>query len=173
MPLLLLIFIILPLAELYVLIEIGQAIGLIPALAILLLDGFVGAWLARSQGRATWMRFNQAMAEGRVPGREVADGAMIILGGAFLLTPGFITDVFGIALLLPPTRALLRKFVLRAATRVHPAARATIWVGGRAGDYRRRERDTRPSDINGTAREIEPDQQVLPPSGEPTDPPRA
>src|SRR5919107_3508547 len=109
MPLLLLaLFLLLPVAELYVIIQVGQAIGLVPTLAILVLDGFVGAAVARSQGRAAWERFNRALAEGRVPARETFDGAMIIFGGALLLTPGFITDVIGFCLLIPPTRALLR-----------------------------------------------------------------
>ena len=118
MPLLLLaLFLLLPIAELYVIIQVGQAIGLVPTLAILILDGFVGAALARSQGRAAWERFNRALAEGRVPARETADGAMIILGGALLLTPGFITDVVGFCLLLPPTRALMRAGISRLARR--------------------------------------------------------
>src|ERR671921_1882609 len=118
MPLLLLaLFLLLPIAELYVIIQVGQAIGLVPTLAILILDGFVGAALARSQGRAAWERFNRALAEGRVPARETFDAAMIILGGALLLAPGFITDVVGFGLLLPPTRALLRAFVSRMARR--------------------------------------------------------
>ena len=115
--LLLALFLLLPIAELYVIIQVGQAIGLVPTLAILVLDGFVGAALARSQGRAAWERFNRALAEGRVPARETFDGAMIILGGALLLTPGFITDVVGFSLLLPPTRALVRAAVSRLARR--------------------------------------------------------
>lgn len=118
MPLLLLIlFLALPIAELYVIIQVGQWIGLVPTLAILLLDGFVGAALARSQGRAAWARFNRALAEGRVPAGETFDGAMIILGGALLLAPGFITDTVGFLLLLPPTRALLRGTLTRMARR--------------------------------------------------------
>ncbi len=118
MPLILLIlFICLPIAELYVIIKVGEAIGILPTLALLILDGFVGAALARWQGLTAWMRFNRALAEGRVPARETADGAMIILGGAFLLAPGFITDVFGFLLLIPPTRALLRGGVARLARR--------------------------------------------------------
>lgn len=118
MPLLLLaLFLLLPIAELYVIIQVGQAIGLVPTLALLILDGFVGAALARSQGRAAWERFNRALAEGRVPARETFDGAMIIFGGALLLTPGFLTDVVGFGLLLPPTRALVRAGVSRLARR--------------------------------------------------------
>lgn len=117
MPLLLLAFLLLPIAELFVIIQIGQAIGLVPTLALLLADGLLGAALARSQGGAAWERFNRALAAGRVPARETFDGAMIILGGALLLTPGFITDVFGLVLLLPPTRALVRRGIGRLARR--------------------------------------------------------
>jgi len=117
-PLLLLIlFLGLPIAEIYVIVQVGQLIGILPTIAILLLDGFVGAAVARSQGRAAWTRFNLALAEGRVPARETVDGALIILGGALLLAPGFITDIFGFLLLLPPTRALIRGSVARLAGR--------------------------------------------------------
>jgi UPF0716 protein FxsA len=117
MFLLVVLFILLPIAEIYVIIQVGQAIGILPTLALLILDGFVGAALARSQGRAAWERFNRALAEGRVPARETFDGAMIIFGGALLLTPGFITDVVGFCLLIPPTRALVRGLVARLARR--------------------------------------------------------
>ncbi|MCD6015229.1 MAG: FxsA family protein [Solirubrobacterales bacterium] len=100
--LLLILFIALPIAEIYVIVQVGQAIGILPTLAILLLDGFVGAALARSQGQTAWARFNRVLSEGRVPARETFDGAMIILGGALLLAPGFITDVVGFLLLKRP-----------------------------------------------------------------------
>ena len=109
MPIFLVIlFIALPIAELYLIIQLGGAIGVLPTIGILILDSFLGVALLRSQGRNVWARFNQTMAEGRLPAREVFDGAMVILGGALLLTPGFITDVFGLILLIPPTRDLVR-----------------------------------------------------------------
>ncbi len=118
MPLVLLfLFLALPILELYVIIQVGQAIGLAPTLLLLILDGFAGAALARSQGRNAWELLNRALAEGRMPARETVDGAMIMLGGALLLAPGFITDVFGFLLLIPPTRALLRGLVTRLARR--------------------------------------------------------
>jgi UPF0716 protein FxsA len=131
---LVLLFIVLPIAELYVIIQIGGAIGVLPTLAILIADSIIGAALARSQSRAAWERFNRVLAEGRVPGREVFDGAMIILGGALLLTPGFITDVFGLFLLIPPTRALLRRFLARTvARRAGFAWRVTSFGSARRG----------------------------------------
>ena len=98
MPLLLLValFIAIPIAELYVIIQVGQAIGALPTIAILLADSIIGSMLLRSQGRIVWRRFNEAIAAGRVPAREVLDGALVIFGGAFLITPGFLTDVVGI-----------------------------------------------------------------------------
>ncbi len=111
--LLVVLFIVAPIAELYVLWQIGSAIGILPTIALLILDSVLGAALMRSQGRAAWMGFNRALAEGRVPGREVMDGALVIFGGALLLTPGFLSDIFGLILLLAPTRALVRTVLLR------------------------------------------------------------
>src|SRR3954470_20569283 len=113
MPLLLVVlFVVVPLVEIYAIIQVGQAIGPWWTIALLIADSILGAMLMRSQGRAAWRRFQLALAEGRPPAREVIDGALVIFGGAFLLTPGFVTDVFGVILLLPPTRALVRRAIV-------------------------------------------------------------
>jgi UPF0716 protein FxsA len=160
MPLLVLlfVFIVVPLAELYVIIQVGQAIGILPTLAILLADSILGSMLLKSQGRAAWRRFNEATAEGRIPAREVVDGALIIFGGAFLISPGFITDIFGILLLLPPTRALFRRFIVGFFTR-----RSVIgFFGSRGADAYNRSRQRRPGPpppdgdyVEGTATDYE------------------
>jgi UPF0716 protein FxsA len=111
--LLVLLFIVVPIAELYVIIQVGELIGVWPTLLLLLLDAIVGSWLLKHEGRAAWRRFNQALAEKRIPAAEVADGFLVILGGALLIAPGFITDIFGILFLIPPTRALARKVLYR------------------------------------------------------------
>lgn len=114
MPLLLiLLFIVVPIAELYVIIKVGELIGVFPTLALLLADALLGSWLLKHQGRSAWRRFNQALAARRFPGREVVDGALIIVGGTLLLTPGFLTDVVGAFLLVPPTRAIARRVLKR------------------------------------------------------------
>ena len=100
-PILAIAFIVVPLAELAVLIAVGDVIGLWPTLLLLLVVSVAGAWLAKREGLAAWRRFQLALAEARVPTIEVADGAMILLAGALLLTPGFLTDVAGVLLLLP------------------------------------------------------------------------
>src|SRR5437016_878349 len=112
LPLLILLFIVVPIAELYVIIQVGQTIGALPTIAILIADSVIGSMLLRAQGRGAWRRFQRALAEGRVPAREVLDGALVIFGGAFLITPGFITDVVGVLLLLPPTRAVVRRMLV-------------------------------------------------------------
>jgi len=129
--LLVLIFIIVPLAELYVIIQVGAAIGLIPTLLLLLADALLGSMLLRHQGRAAWIQFNRALAENRLPHKEVFDGILVILGGALLLTPGFITDIFGLIFLIPPTRAIVRGITSRIVRR-RMAMGATIWTMGRA-----------------------------------------
>jgi UPF0716 protein FxsA len=114
MPLLLIVvFIVVPIAELYVIIQVGQLIGIVPTLLLLLADAVLGSMLLKHQGQTAWRRFNEALAARRFPGREVADGALIIVGGTLLLTPGFLTDVFGLFLLLPPTRAISRRILKR------------------------------------------------------------
>jgi UPF0716 protein FxsA len=110
---LLVLFIIVPIAELAVIIQVGQEIGLWWTIALLLADSVLGSVLMRSQGRAAWRRFNQAVEAGRPPAREALDGALIIVGGALLLTPGFLTDIGGLLLLLPPTRAVARRLLVR------------------------------------------------------------
>lgn len=117
---LVLLFIVLPIAELYVIIQVGDWIGIWPTIALLLLDGFLGAALLRSQGRVAWRRFQEALGRSKVPAKEVYDGAAIIFGGALLMTPGFITDVFGFILLIPPSRAAVRKLMLGTARRFGP-----------------------------------------------------
>src|SRR5918995_5984840 len=114
MPLLLVaLFIIVPIAELAIIIQVGSAIGVWWTIALLIADSILGSLLMRSQGRAAWRRFNQALQGGRAPAREVADGVLIIFGGALLLTPGFLSDIAGLLFLLPPTRAVVRGLLVR------------------------------------------------------------
>ena len=114
MPLLALLalFIVVPLAELYVILRVGEAIGAIWTILLLAADSVLGSILLRTQGRSVWRRFNTALADGKMPHREVIDGVLVVFGGAFLITPGFITDVVGILLLVPPTRAVIRRLLV-------------------------------------------------------------
>jgi UPF0716 protein FxsA len=142
---LVLLFIAVPLAELAVIIQVGQAIGVWWTIGLLLADSILGAWLMRLQGRVAWRRFNEALQAGRVPGREVLDGALVIFGGALLLTPGFITDILGLVLLIPPTRALVRGVLTRRL-----AHRMVVSAG------RTRQRPRGDYDVEGTAVDVDP-----------------
>ena len=141
MPLLALValFIVVPLAELYVILKVGDAIGAVWTILLLAADSVLGSLLLRTQGRSVWRRFNTALAEGKMPHREVLDGVLVVFGGAFLITPGFITDVVGIVLLIPPTRALVRRLLVSRL--------------GRRIAVRTTRRGPMPYDVEGTARE--------------------
>jgi UPF0716 protein FxsA len=137
MFLLVLFFIVVPIAELYVIIQVGEAIGVWPTLLLLLLDALLGSLLLRHQGRGAWRRFNEALAQRRFPGKEVADGLLIVIGGTLLLTPGFITDIFGLLLLIPPTRAIaravLKRFTVGRFTVIGVSGGGPFGPGGPAG----------------------------------------
>ncbi len=165
LPLLVVVFVVVPIAELYVIVKVGEAIGLLPTIAILVADSIIGSVLLRAQGGGAWRRFNEALAARRPPAREVLDGALVIFGGAFLITPGFLTDVIGVVLLLPPTRALVRRvlvahfsrrFVAGMVGRVGPrsAPPPPRQPGGRAAPPRRGSAGE-PYDVEGTAVEVD------------------
>ena len=105
---LLLLFILVPLAELFLFMKIGSQLGFPLTLAIIIITAILGAALTKSQGRQALARFQLAMKEGRMPHREATDGLIILVAGALLLTPGFLTDAVGFSLLFPPARALIR-----------------------------------------------------------------
>jgi len=155
---LLALFIAVPLAELYVIFKVGEAIGAVPTILLLAADSVLGSLLLRSQGRVVWRRFNETVRAGRVPHSEVIDGVLVIFGGAFLITPGFLTDVVGLLLLLPPTRALFRRAVRR---RIERRAATGVARGGP-----RRRRGPQPGadgwDVEGTATEVDWESPRLP-----------
>ncbi len=98
-----------PVVELWVIVQVAGELGFLPTIALMVLVSAAGAWLLKQQGTTTWRRLNAALARGEMPGTEVVDGALILFGGALLLTPGFLTDAVGLLFLLPPTRAGLKR----------------------------------------------------------------
>lgn len=148
LPALVLLFVLVPIAELAIIIQVGQALGVWVTIAILVADSVLGSLLMRSQGRATWRRFDDALQTGRVPAKEVLDGGLVIFGGACLLTPGFITDLFGLALLLPPSRAVLRRLLMRRLG-------LRLLSGVSRGAFRRPAAPgADDADVDGTARDV-------------------
>ena len=118
LPLLfLLLFIGIPIAEIWLIIQVGHAIGGLDTILLLIADSIFGSWLLRREGMKAWTRLRAALAEGRMPNKELADGALVVVGGALLITPGFISDVFGLLCVLPFTRPVVRSAALRYAAR--------------------------------------------------------
>jgi UPF0716 protein FxsA len=130
-----------PVAELYVVIRVAEAIGFLFTLLLLIAAWPVGWWVVRSQGRAVWRRLQVAVAEGRAPTKEVLDGALVIVGGTLLIVPGFISDALALLLLLPPTRALIR-----LALRRNLHSRFVVRAVGATG---------RPYDVDSTAKDVD------------------
>jgi UPF0716 protein FxsA len=129
-PVLALAFLLVPIAELAVLVAVGSQIGYLNTFVLMVVLSLTGAWLARREGLGAWRRLQAALVEGRMPTVEVADGAMILLAGALLLTPGFLSDVVGVLLLLPPVRAVARRWVpALLARRVIRRTRGRFRVG--------------------------------------------
>ncbi|MCU1589017.1 MAG: FxsA cytoplasmic rane protein [Frankiales bacterium] len=117
MPALVGLFVLVQIVEIWLLIQVGHAIGGWQTLLLLVLDSILGAALLRRQGRRTWRAFRLALEERRLPAKEVADGALVLVGGTLLLTPGFLSDIVGVLCLLPPTRSLLRPMLTRVVAR--------------------------------------------------------
>lgn len=131
-------------AEVFAAIKVAEAIGAFWMLLLLVASWPLGSWALRSQGGAAWRRLQAAIAEGRRPGREVLDGALVLLGGVLLIVPGFITDVLGACALLPPTRALLRRPLSR-----HLQGRLVRWAAGPG-------RTPPTYDVDSTATDVDP-----------------
>jgi UPF0716 protein FxsA len=102
-----------PLLELFVAFEVSRVVGVPYTVLLLILGWPIGVWAVRSQGRAVWQRLADGVAAGRPPGRAVLDGALVLVGGVFMILPGFISDVFGALLLMPPPRAVVRRLLVR------------------------------------------------------------
>ena len=121
--LLLVLLVVVPIIELYVFIQVSNAIGFLNALGIVILISIFGCWLVKRAGTKVWARFNEELVAQRTPTKEVADGVCLLIAGALLIVPGFVTDAIGLLLLLPPIRsvaskALVRRYTGRAGFRV-------------------------------------------------------
>lgn len=130
---LLVLLIVAPLVELYVIIQVAQVVGGFETIALLILMSAVGAWLLKRQGLAVIQRVSTAVEEGRAPGKEMVDGLLILVAGALMLAPGFVGDVIGYLLLFPPTRALVRIPLMRRFAAGGFAGFASAFAGGGTG----------------------------------------
>ncbi|QXJ19838.1 FxsA family protein [Actinomadura graeca] len=128
-------FLLLPVVEIYVIVQVGQEIGAWPTAGLLAAETLLGAWIVRREGRRAWRALQETFGRGVMPDRELADAALVMAGGVLLLTPGFVTDALGLLFVLPFTRPLVRRALGRyAARRVRLAeARAGAFPPGLGG----------------------------------------
>lgn len=155
--------VVVPLVELYFIVQVGQAVGILPTIALLIIISAVGTSVAKREGVRVWRDFSAAVARGEMPSREIAHGVCVLVAGVFLLAPGFVSDVIGLLLLFPPTRAAIVSMVLartrsrvtvirstRGSPRVDDRGQLTAWevidVQPTEGDERER-RDKGDSDF--------------------------
>lgn len=147
--LLALLFVVVPMVEIYVLIQVGQVIGAWWTVLLLIADGVLGSYLVKHQGGRAWTALRQALDERRMPARELADGALILVGGTLLLTPGFVTDVFGLFCVLPFTRPFARRLLTGFLTRKFLAGPLIGMYDGRGADARTQRRPGPDSVVQG------------------------
>jgi len=120
------VFLVVPLAEIYVLIQVGQVIGPWWTILSLVAISVLGAWLIRREWRGTWAALRTALSTGRLPDRELVDAGLVVIGGTLLLTPGFVTDIVGFLFLLPVTRPFARRMLTSLVAR-RVQVRAARW----------------------------------------------
>jgi UPF0716 protein FxsA len=110
-------FVLVPILEIYVIIQVGQVIGALWTIVLLIADSIFGSWLVKHEGRRAWEALTVAIQSGRMPAKQLADGALILVGGTLMVSPGFVTDLFGIVLILPFTRPVARRVLTRVVAR--------------------------------------------------------
>ena len=116
----LLLLIVVPIVEISVIVAVGQQLGVVPTILLLLGSAALGSWLLRREGARAWRSFREALGAGRPPAAEAVDGVLVVVGGLLMMLPGFVTDVVGLLLVLPPTRRLVRGLVLQRLARRLP-----------------------------------------------------
>src|SRR5262245_38306968 len=148
--------IVVPIIEIAVLIAVGQVIGIWPTLVLMLSTSALGAWLLRREGGRAWRVFQADVVAGRPPGPAATDGLLVLVGGIFMLIPGFASDVIGLVMILPPTRRIARVFVQNAFTRRISPAVATSLFGPRRVRATARPRPGQPPGEGGESAESPP-----------------
>lgn len=121
-------FVVVPIAEIFLILQVSNVIGGWPTIALLIAEMLFGGWIVRREGRRAWRALSEALVRGVMPDRELADAALVLVGGTLLLTPGFLTDAVGFLFVLPPTRPLVRRLLATYVSRRVRAAQARMSV---------------------------------------------
>lgn len=155
-----LLLLVIPIAELYVIVQVGDLIGIGPTLLLLIGVSVLGTILLKREGAATYFKARDVLASGGIPSKELTDGFLILLGGALLLTPGFLTDIVGLLLILPFTRAPLKRFfrtvVFAKLARRNPTMAGGVYSAKVVRERRAQSAKSRSSASRSSARRIAP-----------------
>ncbi|MEX2618497.1 MAG: FxsA family protein [Alphaproteobacteria bacterium] len=165
---LLLAFIAVPIIEIALFIQAGELFGLWPTLGVVILTAIAGTWLLRWQGLATWTRATQSLQNNQFPIEEVFTGLCLVIAGALLLTPGFMTDTIGFALFLPPVRRVLAGMLRR---RLQRGQGPSVWINGEAMDFSHRRQKPPDNVVDGEFQEVDPEATRLSPLDDDDTPP--
>lgn len=128
-------FVAFPILEIYVIIQVGSQIGVLPTVLLLVVESLIGGWLVKREGKRAWVALRTALSSGRMPGKELTDAALVLVGGTLLLTPGFVTDVFGFFFVLPFTRPFARRLVTAVIARRAARRFDAGYARSRRGSY--------------------------------------
>lgn len=133
-PILFLLFLVVPIVELYVIVQVAGGIGVLETIGLLIVISIVGAWLVRREGLGVLRKVQTQLAQGEMPTKQIVDGGLILFAGALMLTPGFVTDALGVLLLIPPTRIAIRQILMRRFKgRIQVASPGAAGFGGPFG----------------------------------------
>jgi len=155
-------FVVVPLVEIYVIIQVGEVIGAWWTILLLIADSLFGAWMVKREGGRAWRALRTALEERRMPARELADGMLILVGGAFILSPGFVLDAIGLLCILPLTRPIGRRVLSKVISRkLVGVSFAGGPAGGEASWTRRRPGPGAPYDGTGNGPDDGPDDGVV------------
>ena len=159
-PLFFILFLVIPIIEIFFLIKVGEVIGAFPTIILVVLTAVIGAGLLRQQGLSTLARFQQNLSSGKLPAQELVEGIMLAVGGALLMTPGFVTDTMGFLCLLPFSRKFIAANIIKRSTAKFTAGMSGGFSGGfsgQAGGFYNDQNSTDPNVVEGEYTEIEED----------------
>ena len=160
-PIFFILFLVIPIIEIFFLIKVGEVIGAFPTIILVVLTAVIGAGLLRQQGLSTLARFQQNLSTGKIPAQEMVEGIMLAVGGALLMTPGFVTDTIGFLCLLPFSRKFIAAKVIKRSSAKFTAGMSGGFTGGAGGFYADSSHSSDNNVVEGEYTEVEEDPVVI------------
>jgi len=163
-PIFIVLFLVVPIVEIYILLKVGNIIGAFPTIILVVLTAVIGAGLLRQQGLSTLARLQQNMGQGKIPAQEMIEGVLLAVGGALLMTPGFVTDTMGFLCLLPFSRTFIAKNIMKRSVEKIKAGAGAQMGGFTYSSYHSNETNQTQGDsdiVEGEFTEVEEDAPAI------------